>query len=242
MIMKNVLDNHVGAYEGHNLYDFDNEILLTWYPKRIIELSPDAKSLLELGLGHGFSTNIFSPFFQRHIVLDGSSAVIENFKKRYPDCRAEIVETYFEEYETTERFDIIVLGFVLEHVDDPIQILKHYKRFLKPSGIMYVAVPNAEVLNRRLGYLAKLLNNMEELSENDILLGHKRYYRVESLCSDLKISGFEIDKIEGIYLKPFTTKQIISLSLDRKIIDALCEVGISYPDLSCGILARVVTL
>jgi SAM-dependent methyltransferase len=240
MSMKNVLDEHVGAYEGQSLYDFDNEILLTWYPKRIMSLSPpDAKSILELGLGHGFSTSLFAPHFKRHVVLDGSLAVIENFKKRYPDCRAEIVETFFEEYNTEERFDIIVLGFILEHVDDPILILKRFKKFLKPDGKIYTAVPNAEVLNRRLGHLAGLLSDMQKLSENDILLGHKRYYTVNTLTEDAYLAGYEIEKIEGIYLKPLTTNQLISLNLDKRIIQSLCEVGIEYPELSCGLLAQL---
>ena len=44
--MENKLDDHVAAYQGENLYDFDNEILLTSYPKRIIELTKGATSLL----------------------------------------------------------------------------------------------------------------------------------------------------------------------------------------------------
>ena len=237
--MKNILDTHVGAYEGRNLYDFDNEILLNWYPKRIMALSPDAKSLLELGLGHGFSTNMFSGSFDSHLVLDGSSSVIENFRKRNPESKAEIIEVFFESYETELRFDIIVLGFILEHVDDPRLILKRFRQFLKPGGKMYVAVPNAEVLNRRLGNLAGLLGDLQELSENDILLGHKRYYTVKALTEDILASGYSIERMEGIYLKPLTTKQIISLSLDPRIIQSLCEVGISYPELSCGILAQL---
>jgi len=237
--MKNVLDDHLGAYEGKNIYDFDNEILLTWYPRRIVNLNPNAKSLLELGLGHGFSTSIFARSFQRHVVLEGSSAVIENFKKRHYDCRPEIVETFFEEYNTHERFDVIVLGFILEHVVDPVLILKRYKEFLKPQGKIYAAVPNSEVLNRRLGHLAGLIANLQELSENDILLGHKRYYTVTTLKQDVHAAGYEIERLEGIYLKPLTTRQLVSLNLDKKIIESLCEIGIEYPELSCGILAEL---
>jgi SAM-dependent methyltransferase len=237
--MKSNLDIHVAAYEGQNLYDFDNEILLTWYPKRIMALSEGAASILELGLGHGFTTNLFAQVFNRHVVLDGSAAVIENFKKRYPDCKAEIVETFFEDFQTSERFDIVVMGFILEHVDDPKLILKRFRQFLKPGGKMYVAVPNAEVMNRRLGHLAGLLPDMQSLSENDILLGHKRYYTVETLKQDILASDYEIEKMEGIYLKPLTTKQILSLNLDKKIIDSLCELAIDYPELSCGILAQL---
>jgi 2-polyprenyl-3-methyl-5-hydroxy-6-metoxy-1,4-benzoquinol methylase len=239
--MDNKLDNYASAYQGEIQYDFDNEILLNWYPRRVLDRVKGTRSLLELGLGHGYTTNIFSKHFDKHIVLDGSKAVIDNFKKKYPDCPVEIIEIYFEEFNTDEKFDLIVMGFILEHVDDPIQILSHFKKFLTPEGKIFVAVPNAEVLNRRLGHLAGLLPDMQMMSENDHLLGHKRYYTVQTLTEDIKKTGYKIECLEGIYLKPFTTAQILSLDFDRKIIDALCEVGVNYPELCCGILAEIKT-
>jgi hypothetical protein len=104
---------------------------------------------------------------------------------------------------------------------------------------MFIAVPNAEVLNRRLGHLAGLLDDVTTLSENDLLLGHKRFYTVSSLAADVERAGYGVDRLEGIYLKPFTTRQIVSLQLDRKVIDALCIVGIDHPELSCGLLAEI---
>ena len=32
---ENSLDNHVQAYQGLSIYDFDNTIQLKWYPQRI---------------------------------------------------------------------------------------------------------------------------------------------------------------------------------------------------------------
>ena len=237
--MEENLDVHLKAYEGEIQYDFDNEILLNWYPKRILGHSKNASSLLELGLGHGYTTNIFSHHFTKHVVLDGSGAIIENFKKKYPNCKAEIVETYFETFDTDEKFDLIVMGFVLEHVDNPVQILKHYKKFLSNNGTIFITVPNAEVLNRRLGQIIGLLPNIHELSENDIILGHQRYYTVETLTKDVEKSGYSITLLEGIYLKPLTTSQMKSLNFTKEILDAFCKVGISYPELSCGIMAQL---
>ena len=161
--MSNILDAHVGAYEGNNIYDFDNSILLNWYPKRILELTPSTASLLELGLGHGYSTPLFSRAFARHVVLEGSPAVIANFRKTAPECGAEIIETYFETFEGKERFDVIVMGFILEHVDNPAEILARYRQFLVPNGTLFVAVPNMESMNRRLGHLAGLLPDLQRL-------------------------------------------------------------------------------
>lgn len=235
----NTLDKHVAAYQGDNLYDFDNALLLNWYPQRVLHHAGAAQSLLELGLGHGYTTDIFSRRFPRHLVLEGSPAVIRNFRDKHPGCAAEIVETYFENFTTDERFEVIVMGFILEHVDDPLLILRRFCQFLAPGGRMFLAVPNAEVMNRRLGHLAGMLEDMTELSDNDRLLGHKRYYTVDSLRAEVEQAGCGIDRIEGIYLKPFTTRQMLSLNLDRKVLDALCELGIAYPELSCGLFAEI---
>ena len=233
------LDSFIGAYSGESRYDFDNKIILSWYPHRIVERAGSAGSLLELGLGHGYTTDLFSRHFRRHLVLDGSRAVIDNFRANNPDCSAEIVETYFETFDTEERFDIIVMGFILEHVDDPIKIMSRFQRFLNPKGKLFVAVPNAEVLNRRLGKFAGLLHDIKELSDHDRLLGHQRYYTVESLTKDIGVAGCKVDMMEGIFLKPFTSSQLRSLELSESIIQALCLAGLPYPELSCGILAQI---
>lgn len=237
--MEKKLDSHLKAYEGKTQFDFDNEIMLNWYSQRIIELAKGASSILELGLGHGFTTNVFSKCLDNHLVLEGSPAVIENFKKRFPECKAKIIETYFETFDTEEKFDVIVIGFILEHVDDPPLIIQRFKKFLSDDGKIFISVPNAEALNRRLGNLAGLLPDMQKLSENDIALGHKRFYTVSSLIADIQKAGCKVEKMEGIYLKPFTSNQMASLSLSKSIFTALCQAGISYPELCCGILAEI---
>ncbi len=237
--MNSRLDIHVAAYEGKNIYDFDNEILMTWYPKRIARVVNNPRAVLDLGLGHGFATELFSDGSGRHVVLEGSPAVIRNFNERFPDNRSVVIETYFEEFDTDERFDLIVMGFVLEHVDDPLLILTRFRKFLAPAGQLFVAVPNAEVMNRRLGHLAGMLPDIAALSEHDLVLGHQRYFTVASLSRLVMEAGYRIEQLEGLYLKPFATSQILSLNLDTSIIQAMCELGINYPELSCGILAQL---
>jgi 2-polyprenyl-3-methyl-5-hydroxy-6-metoxy-1,4-benzoquinol methylase len=237
--MENALDSHVQAYQGLSIYDFDNTIQLKWYPQRVVQFSEGAVSLLELGLGHGITTEVFGRQFKRHVVVDASPAVIGNFRQRFPQSKVEIVESYFETFDTTERFDVIMLGYVLEHVDEPVQILKHFRHLLAPGGRMFVTVPNAEVLNRRLGHLSGMLPDMQVLSEHDLLLGHKRYYTVESLQRDIEQAGYRVQRLEGIYLKPLSTKQMIALELSETVIQAFCLAAIDYPELSCGILAEL---
>ena len=236
--MKNKLDSHLKAYQGGFIYEFDNQIQMNWYPNRIIDFVDSNNSILELGLGHGITTNLFSQYFNRHLVIDASPAVIENFQQEFSSCKAEIIEGYFEKFESEEKFDLIIMGFVMEHVDDPEIILKHFKQFLKPNGKIYITVPNAEVMNRRLGNFAGDLPDMQLLSEHDHICGHQRYYTVKTLSEQIESHGFQIDRLEGIYLKPMSTKQMISLELDQKYIDSLCQLGVSYPELCCGIFVE----
>lgn len=233
-----VLDKHVRAYEGGIVYDFDNDIQLNWYANRIVDIMKTHESILEFGLGHGITTSIFNKYFHRHVVIEASDAVIQNFNNRYPNYKVDIINVFFEEFDSNEKFDVVVLGFVLEHVDDPIKIIKIAKKFVKPDGKIFISVPNAEVLNRRIGHEAGILSDMKLLSEHDLLCGHKRYYTKDTFERDIELSGLVLENIEGIYLKPLTTNQMISLNLDKEIIQAICKVGINYPELCCGMLAQ----
>ena len=160
------------------------------------------------------------------------------FRQKHPDCSANIVKALFEVFSSEMQFDVIVMGFVLEHVEDPGFILRSYQKYLKPGGRIFVAVPNAEVLNRRLGLVIGMLDDLSHLSANDLLLGHKRYYTVSSLKYELEKAGLAVIRFEGIYLKPFSTNQMLALNLDKAVIDALCEIGIQYPELCCGLLVE----
>lgn len=55
------LDSFFKAYAGDNIYDVDNQVILSWYPKRMMEQVEGTRSLLELGMGLGFTTTIFPP-------------------------------------------------------------------------------------------------------------------------------------------------------------------------------------
>ena len=124
---------------------------------------------------------------------------------------------------------------MLEHVEDPLLLLQIYSKLLKPGGCMFIAVPNAKSLHRRLGHEAGLLDNIYKLSPHDLALGHKRYFDLESLRKIVSEAGLQIITIEGIYLKPFSLNQLRSLALSEDIMEALFKVASEYPELSNAI-------
>ncbi len=237
--MNNQLDDYIKAYGAEFNYAFDNDIILNWYPKRIKALTPSQGILLELGIGHGYTTNYFSEQFPHTVVIDGSNSVIQQFRSQYPSSTAQVIHSYFEDFETNATFDVIVMGFILENVENPQVVLRHFLKFLSPNGRCFVAVPNAESLHRRFGKEAGLLADVMELGQGDKELGHKRLYTTEILSRELVDSGYRILRKEGIFLKPFMTAQLKSLNLAAPVVEAMCTVGIAYPELCAALLFEV---
>lgn len=237
--MKKDLNAVSSEYFPNSATEIENNLILNWYPQRIIERFRHASALLELGLGHGYTARIFSGACDRQVVVDGSSVVIEQFKKSTPDFKGTVVEGYFEDYTPDTKFDVIVMGFILEHVDDPDLILERYRAFLKPDGKLYVAVPNAKSLNRRLGLELGLIEDIYSLNKNDIALGHQRQYCRDTLREAVERSGYRITHEEGIYLKPLPLGVLKNLENLEANLQAMLQVGVDFPDLCVGLLMEL---
>ncbi|MFC4303417.1 class I SAM-dependent methyltransferase [Cohnella boryungensis] len=238
--MKNQLDQFAESYLDSFSYALDNELILNWYPDRILNLVKGKnKSLLELGVGHGYSTMKFANRFDHYVVIEGSKEIITLFHEKFGKQNVSIIHSYFEDFTTTEKFDVIVMGFILEHVDDPELIMSKFKQFLKPGGSIIVTVPNYEALNKRIGYSAGLIQDLASLSDADKALGHQRLFNVQTLTELVTRTGYRIKTTEGLLLKPITTSQILQLNLSKEVLRGMLEVGVHYPELCVGILMEI---
>jgi len=52
---------------------------------------------------------------------------------------------WIEDFDSPERYDYVLLTEVLEHVQDPVPILKVAKKYLKPGGEVYITAPAIRV-------------------------------------------------------------------------------------------------
>ncbi|MGO6967784.1 class I SAM-dependent methyltransferase [Rhizobium leguminosarum] len=230
------LDAVTSEYRPNGATAIENDLILNWYPARIIKRFDHCNSLLELGIGHGYTPSIFNAACDRHVIIEGSQVVIDLFDEKNPDFSGEVVFSYFEDFDTEERFDVIVMGFVLEHVEDPGLVLARFRKFLKPGGRLFAAVPNAKSMNRRLGVELGKIDDIYSLNANDLALGHRRQYCRDTFQQELERHGYSVTYQEGIYLKPLPLGVLKTLPDFQENLEAMLRVGIDFPDLCVALL------
>lgn len=164
-------------------------------------------SLLDMPCGDGALTAMMAPRFKRVVGVDASSKHLALAKVNVPT--AELHEALIEDFTTDERFDTITMINILEHVVDPVQVLRKAADLLDDKGVLLVHVPNAMAINRRLAVLMGTLTECEELSPFDIqVVGHRRAYTLSSLCEDIKRAGLNVIATGGVFYKILSTPQM----------------------------------
>jgi 2-polyprenyl-3-methyl-5-hydroxy-6-metoxy-1,4-benzoquinol methylase len=188
------------AKDGFTQFDKDQKVS-SYRAKTIVSLC-EGPRVLDVGCADGLVTEILANEFPGLVTIDGSIELIERLRQRVPSIKA--VHTLFEDFTPNELFDTIVMGHVLEHVDEPVALLTRAKDWLCDGGKIIVTVPNAESIHRRIGLEMGMITELTELSEGDHLIGHRRIYSTDTLEHDIESAGLRTIHSEGVMLKPLT--------------------------------------
>lgn len=188
------------------VFDSYNHILGYYQAQTCLEYARGS-SLLDMPCGDGVLTAMLAPSFARVVGIDASSKHLELAKQTLPEV--EFHEALIEEFETPERFTTITMLNILEHVVDPISVLKKAASLLDDDGVLLVHVPNANAINRRLAVLMGTLTDCEELSPFDIqVVGHRRSYTLKTLSADIAAAGLKVTDTGGVMYKSLSTPQM----------------------------------
>ena len=136
-----------------------------------------------------------------------------NFKKLisvYKDCQSitaidrtgsdfKIKNFYFYNYQDDlnilekkimrQKFDVIILGAVIEHLDKPELVLNILKKRLSDDGIIFLTAPSwaSKPILEFLGYKLNIINA-------DLVREHKRYYDLDEYKKLSKLIKMDIKK------------------------------------------------
>lgn len=219
---------HVAA---HSLYLDPCNRATTEYSLALIErfMRLDQSHVLEMGPAEGVMTGRLAELSRSLTVVEGSSRFAEDLRRRLP--QVEVTNSLFEDFRPARQFDVVILGHVLEHVDDPVTIMRHVKPWLAPGGRIFSAVPNARSLHRQAAVVMGLLEVEDALNDLDRHHGHRRVFNPETYRRCFTLAGLQIEHFGGYWLKPVSNRQI-DASWTPEMLAAFMRLGERYPDIA----------
>jgi len=128
----------------------------------------------------------------RHFIEGNTVTGLDIDKQALEDCRKNLkIETKWADFSlqipvSTESFDVVVAGEVIEHLPYPEITLSEISRILKPNGLFLGSVPNSYHLKNRLRVLKGRLIDYDQThlrAYNVMLL--KQYLQKEFVIEEL---------------------------------------------------------
>ena len=105
------------------------------------------------------------------------------------------------------RYKALLFGDVLEHLVDPVSVLRQMREHLKPSGVLVVSIPNIANWSMRLRLLAGLFN----YTERGILdRTHLRFYTKRTAIRMIEDGGFAVTRVQASVPVPLLTAAPLS--------------------------------
>ena len=177
-------------------------------------INKDSGDFLDIGCGEGFTLNFFLQHDWKITGLDFSSFGCDQMN---PDCAkflitGDIFENIYSLINLKKRYDVIWLSNVLEHVIDPVKLLKDCTCLIKNEGILIVQVPNdfsrlQEFLKRE-----KKIDKEYWISFPD----HLSYFTKDSLVNCASNTGWDvIDVLSDFPVDWFIVNEHSNYILDR---------------------------
>ena len=143
------------------------------------------KEVLDFGCGSGGFLREIQQFSNKAVGIE-----LEKRVKNYWNGTIEINQTLDEVLSKDEKFDVITLFHVLEHLKDPINMLKKISKCLRPEGRIIIEVPSSEDALLTL-YECEPFQNFSYWSQHLFLFNNKT---LELL---IQKSGLTIHSIEN---------------------------------------------
>lgn len=220
------------------VYNFDFDVM---HPYMLKSFKPFLKkgNLLELGSHKGEFTKRLIPFFQDITCVEASDEAADLAKKQLGDT-VNVVHSLFETVTLPTKYDNIVLTHVLEHIEDPVRVLKRINdEWLSDSGRLFLVCPNANAPSRQIAVKMGIISHNTAVTPAETDHGHKITYTLDTLERDTKAAGLNIIHRSGIFFKALANFQWDRLLktdiISPEYLEGCYQLGQQYPDLCSSI-------
>ncbi len=230
-------DNDNSAHEKY-VYNFDLDVMHPYMVKSFEPFLRDG-SLLELGSYKGDFTSRLLPYSQDVTCVEASDLAIQEAAQRLGD-RVKLVNALFETVELPRRYDNIVMTHVLEHLDDPLRVLKRVNdEWLSDNGRFFLVCPNANAPSRQIAVKMGLISHNAAVTPAEAEHGHRCTYTLDTLERDAAAAGLKVVHRSGVFFKALANFQWDRLLqtdiVSSAYLDGCYKLGQHYPDLCASI-------
>lgn len=219
-------------------YGFDFDVM---HPYMIKSFEPffNKGSLLELGSFKGNFTQRFMPYFDDITCVEASGDAVTAAKQKIGD-KVKFVNSLFEKATLPKRYDNIVLTHVLEHIDDPVLVLKRINdEWLAENGRFFLVCPNANAPSRQIAVKMGLISHNAAVTPAEAEHGHRCTYTLDTLERDAVAAGLKVVHRSGIFFKALANFQWDRLLqtdiISKEYLEGCYKLGQQYPDLCSSI-------
>jgi SAM-dependent methyltransferase len=224
---------------GHKYaYGFDFDVM---HPYMVRSFRPFFRSgsLLELGSYKGDFTTRLVPHFEDITCVEASDEALSVARERL-DGKATFVHARFETVQLPRRYDNIVLTHVLEHLDDPVAVLRRVNQeWLAEGGRFFLVCPNANAPSRQIAVKMGLITHNAAVTPAEAEHGHRITYSLDTLERDAVAAGLQVVHRSGIFFKALANFQWDRLLqtdiVSPQYLDGCYMLGQQYPDLCASI-------
>ena len=192
----------------------------------------ECKTVIEFGLGDGVFTRMLCDYFGHVTGVDAAQTTIDLLKPRFRQSNITLQQSYIEDYNSDEKYDVIVMSHILEHLTDPVTALRNIKCLMHEKSILYISVPNANSIHRLVATKMELLESPDSLNQRDIDLGHQIVFHPNNFKTTVEAAGLIINHFGGVMIKPLANSQI-STDWSREMVEGFIALGDDLPEL-CG--------
>jgi 2-polyprenyl-3-methyl-5-hydroxy-6-metoxy-1,4-benzoquinol methylase len=228
-------DDNVGRKYA---YGFDFDVMHPYMVKSFEPFFRDG-SLLELGSWKGDVTKRLLPYSNDITCVDASDVAAAEVTKKLGD-KVKVEIGRFEDVKLPKKYDNIVMTHVLEHIDDPVAVLKRVNdEWLSDNGRFFLVCPNANAPSRQIAVKMGLISHNAAVTEAEEAHGHRITYTIDTLERDAKQAGLKVVHRSGVFFKALANFQWDELLKTDIVSDDYLEgcyqLGQQYPDLCASI-------
>ena len=223
------LESIAGSYQGPDSSTTERQA--NRHAARAAVSQVRGPNVLVLGAATGAWAEPLLERFDRFDTVDAVDHLLEQLQRHYQG-RVRGFVSLFEEFEPPgDLYDTVVLGHVLEHVHDPVEVLRRCRGWLEPGGRVVILVPNANSLHRLVGVALGHLQAVTDMSPGDEQLGHRRVYTWSALQAHVEAAGLSDIQLSGLFLKPLSNGQMDAFTDELR--RAFFELGTAAPEVAC---------